>query len=174
MKYIFDFDLTLLNTDALKERVFSESNTALVGTADFWCHYNAMDFLYDDVLPWLKKAPKNDVHILTAYKPSQGPGAEAFQCGKVESGGFAELVESVTVMDGMKGPYAVALSKLFPDQEAIVFVDDRLDQCLSVKESLPNAHVCLIVRNGVFPESLPEGISLIKNLADLDGIIKTL
>jgi hypothetical protein len=126
------------------------------------------------VLPWLEKTPKDNVHILTAYKPSQGPGAEAFQCGKVESGGFAELVGSVTVMDGLKGACALEIAKRFPAHETIVFVDDRLDQCCSVKSALPHAIVCLITRDGASTDVCAQDIYHIKNLTELDAIIKTL
>jgi hypothetical protein len=174
MNYLLDFDHTLMDTEALKMRAQVEGTDVLVGSPDFWQHHSVMEFLFPDVLPWLHTKPKESLHILTAFKPSQGLAARSFQEAKLASGGFSELVGSVTVMEGQKGSVAVSLAKRFPLNEPIVFIDDRPDQCLSVKEHLPQAHCFLIHRYGVSTHNAPPGVSAVYSLAEVDAIMKPL
>lgn len=171
MNYLLDFDHTLMDTEALKVQALLDGTTNLVGTPEFWLHHNVMDFLFPDVCSWLKGKPKESLHILTAFKPSQGPEAATFQEAKIASGGFSELVSSVTVMEGEKGESAVAIAKQFPLEEPIVFIDDRLDQCLSVKRHIPEAHCFLILRYHASPLDLPDGITPVYSLAEVDAMM---
>ncbi|MEN9920426.1 MAG: hypothetical protein RL538_319 [Candidatus Parcubacteria bacterium] len=171
MKYLLDFDHTLMDTEALKAEAFRSGTTCFVGTVEFWQHHSVMPFLFTDVLPWLKTKEKSCLHILTAFKPSQGPDAQEFQKAKIASDGFSELVESVTVMEGMKGKVAVEIAKQFPPHEPIAFVDDRLDQCLSVKQALPHAHCFLMLRYNVCPPDVAPDINVVTSLAEVDAIM---
>lgn len=172
MNYLLDFDHTLMDTERLKKEATREEKLSFVGTPEFWKHYSVLDFLYPDVLPWLRSKNRESLHILTAYKPSQGKGAKAFQEAKIASGDFDALFESVTVMEGLKGPVGAEIAQQFPDTEPVVFIDDRLDQCLSMKESLPEAYCFLITRHGVHPEIMPPQIIPVSNLAEVDAIMK--
>jgi hypothetical protein len=174
MKYLIDFDHTLLDTEALKARAVLDGTSSLVGTPGFWRHHNVMDFLFPDVLPWLESKPKESLHILTAFKPSQGPQACAFQEGKIRSGGFCDLVASVTVMEGHKGLAATIISEQFSINEPLAFIDDRFDQCHSVKTALPHAHCFMMVRYNVCPPEAGDGIIPISCLAEVDAIMDTL
>lgn len=175
MKYLLDFDRTLMDTDRLGAAARLEEKLHLVGTPDFWDHYQATDFLYADVLAWLRAKDTADVHILTAYKPSQGELAKLYQEGKIGSGGFSDHVGGVTVMDGQKGPVAAAIAKQWLPSEPIVFVDDLLEQCLSVKEALPEAHCFLMCRGGARVEALlPPGLTTVCSLLEVDVIMDKL
>ncbi len=173
MKYIIDFDHTLLDTECLKESTFRDARTHLVGTPEFWEHYCGTNFLFPDVLPWIELKEKEALHILTAFKPSQGPLAKDFQEAKLRSGNFSELVASVTVIEGMKGEVAASIAAQFPSDEPVVFIDDRLDQCLSVKEALPHCHCFLITRYNVCPSEFSDTITQVSSLAEVDAIMNT-
>lgn len=174
MNYLIDFDHTLMDTEALKAQAHSDGSVALVGTSAFWEHHNVMDFLFPDVCEWLASKSKESLHILTAFKPSQGPDAHAFQEAKIASGGFSELVSSVTVMEGEKGPVAVKIAEQFSPHTPLVFIDDRPDQCHSVKTHLPDAHCFLIVRYNVCPPNVPDGVTPVYSLAEVDAIMNSL
>ncbi|HEY0964318.1 MAG TPA: hypothetical protein VGE31_00805 [Candidatus Paceibacterota bacterium] len=172
MRYLLDLDHTLLDTERLKVEAFRVGTLALVGTPAFWDRHSATEFLYDDVLTWLNGKSPDALHILTAYKPSQGPMAESFQRGKVESCNFIHHITSVTVVDGMKGEAAAKIASQFSPHEPIAFIDDRLDQCLSVKTALPSALCFLMVRDGEPPAQVPDDIYTVTSLAEVDAIIE--
>jgi hypothetical protein len=174
MKYLLDFDHTLLDTEKLKQQTAKDGRLDLVGTPEFWKHYAVRDFLFPDVIPWLQSKPKESLHIVTAFKPSQGPQAKAFQEAKCMSDGFSDHFESVTVMEGEKGTVVVEIAERFSVGESVVFVDDRLSQCLSVKEHLPHAYCFLMVREGEVPKVVPAGIIAVSTLAEVDGMMMQL
>ena len=175
MKYLLDFDRTLMDTDRLRAAAEDEEKLHLVGNPDFWEHYNATDFLYTDVIAWLVSKDVADVHILTAYKPSQGELAKLYQEGKIGSGGFSDHVGGVTVMDGQKGPVAAGIARQWKEEELVVFVDDLLEQCVSVMGALPQAHCFLMCRSGARPEApLPAGLTAVSSLIEVDAIMDTL
>lgn len=176
MKYILDLDHTLLDTDAFATAVAKAGDGAHLVTATIWEKYQAQDFLYSDVLSWLQKKAASDVTILTAYTPALGPEAEAFQRAKVANTGLQQHVASVVMMEGLKGDYAAEIAKQFPPEEIVVFVDDRIEQCLSVQSKLPSAVCCRMIRT--HPESIQngehKGIYVVHSLSDVDGIIASL
>lgn len=171
MKYIVDLDHTLLDTEHLKVCALRDNKTNLVGTPEFWEYYCTTDFLFGDVDAWLEEKGKEAVHILTAFKPSQGPLAKEFQEGKTRSGGFSDLFGSVTVVEGLKGEAAAGIAAQFPPNEPLIFLDDRLDQCVSVKEALPHCHCFLMVRYNVCPPDFPSTITRADSLAQVDAIM---
>ncbi len=68
------------------------------------------------------------------------------------------------------------IAKQFPPEETVVFVDDTIEQCLSVKESLPNSICCLIVRNKSLIDDIEitQDIRVVQCLADVDDIIESI
>jgi len=174
MKYLIDFDRTLLDFERLRNTVTHDGKLDLVGTVAFWEHYNAMDFLFPDVLQWLATKDPSSIHILTAYKPSLGLEAKAYQEEKVRSGGFINLVGGMTVMEGDKGSAAASIAEQWPPHEPIVFIDDWGDQCRSVKTTLPNAHCFMMVRYNVCPPEAGDGIIPVSCLSEVDAIIERL
>jgi len=173
MKYLIDFDRTLLDFERLRNTVTHDGKLALVGTVAFWEHYNAMDFLFPDVLPWLATKEPSSIHILSAYKPTLGPEAKAYQEEKLRSGGFLELVGGMTVMEGDKGLAAASIAEQFLPDETIVFIDDWGDQCQSVKSALPQAHCFMMLRYNVCPPEAGDGIIPVSCLAEVDAIMNT-
>jgi hypothetical protein len=103
MRYILDFDHTLLDTDVFVQRVVLDGREHVLITPDIWRYYNVRDFLYDDVIMWLNSKSKESLHILTAMTPSLGELSCEFQREKLASGNFTELVSSITFMVGEKG-----------------------------------------------------------------------
>ena len=174
MKYLLDFDHTLMDTEALKIAVAKEGRLSLVGTPELWNYHSITEFLFLDVLPWLATKPKDSLHILTAFKPSQGPEAKAFQTAKIASDNFSDLFASVTVIEGLKGEPAVEIAKQFLPHEQVVFIDDRLDQCCAVAAALPSAWCFLMRRNNDVPEGVPAGIRVVSSLAEVDDSINKL
>lgn len=174
MRYLLDFDRTLMDTDRLKAVTADDDLNHLVGNPEFWEYYRASDFLYPDVMAWLMKKAPEEVHILTAFKPSQGEFAKLFQEGKILSGGFREHVGSVTVMEGQKGAAAREIAAHFPAHEPIAFVDDLIEQCLSVKTALPQAECFVICRHGRAEAQLPPGLHYVTCLSEVDAIMDKL
>lgn len=174
MNYLLDFDHTLMDTEALKAQSFHDGSFALVGNPDFWLHHNVMDFLFPDVRAWLASKPKESLHILTAFKSSQGPEACAFQEAKIASGGFSELISSVTVVEGEKGETAVEIAKQFLPHQSLVFIDDRPEQCRSVKTHIPDAHCFLIIRYRISPHDIPDDVTPVYSLAEVDAIMNSI
>lgn len=168
MMYLLDFDHTLMDTEALKLAAKADGSEVYVGTPAFWDHHSVMDFLFPDVLDWLSSKPKQSLHILTAFKPSQGPQAKAFQEAKLKSGNFADLVASVTVVEGMKGEWAIDIVQRYGSCGPVSFIDDRPDQCAAVKAALPHAYCFLMVRHQVCPAVVPFGVTPVYSLKEVD------
>src|SRR6056297_1223408 len=106
MKYILDFDHTLLDTTAFVAATKKDGYTLPdIITPDIWKTYNVHDFLYPEVMAWFKSKPKADLHILTAITPELGSLSADFQKEKLRSGNFADLVDGITFMIGDKGSY---------------------------------------------------------------------
>jgi hypothetical protein len=176
MKFLLDFDHTLLDTTAFVEQVRADGRDSILITPGIWSHYDVRDFLYPDVLNWLESKAKEDLCILTAMTPQLGPEAGAFQKEKLHSGRFDDLVESVVFMIGEKGEAGDKIAYNFSPQETTVFVDDKIEQCLSVKNAVPHAHVFLMVRE---PEQIGsvqqiQNIHVVHTLADVDAIIEVI
>ena len=171
MKYLIDFDHTLLDTDRFVAQVVADGRENDLVTSGIWQFYNVRDYLYEDVLGWLRSKAKEDLHILTAMTPSLGSESCDFQREKLHSGNFTEFVESITFMVGEKGEAAAEIASQFPPHEPLVFIDDRLDQCLSVKVAIPEAHCFMIVREGDLSVAVPPEVSVVSNLAEVDVIM---
>jgi hypothetical protein len=176
MKFLLDFDRTLFDTDAFIAQVERDGRSDRLITPDIWQEYDVREFLYDDVLPWLATQPRESLHILTAITPTAGAEADAFQREKLRSGGFAELVASVTFVVGEKGEVAGEIASQFPPPEPIIFIDDRIEQCLSVQRALPEAHCCLMVREPAVIGSVAmvRGMTVVHSLAGVDAMIEKL
>lgn len=174
MKYLLDFDRTLFDTDTFSSKVLEDGHGALIGTPEVWHHYTADQFLFSDVVPWLQTKQKDSLHILSAFTPSQGEQAKSFQEAKIASGGFGNLFATITVMEGLKGRAAVGITQEFPPHEKVVFVDDRLDQCISVSSALPQSHCFYIQRNEVTLVEIPKHIRHVTCLDEVDDSMKYL
>lgn len=171
MKYVLDFDHTLMDTDKFVKQVDADGRRDILVTPGIWNYYNARDFLYDDVLDFLMAKPKEDLVILTAMTPSLGPEACDFQKEKLENAQMDDLVSEIIFMTGDKGPY---LKKLY-DGSPMCFVDDSIGHHDSVQQCEPNIVSFLMQRPGVTPvvSSENSAIHTIEHLAQVDAIIKT-
>ncbi len=174
MKYILDFDRTLFDTESFYVEADRINQSEHTFTPRIWESINACGLLYDDVLDWLATKDKNDLYILTAISPKYGSESSDYQKGKLVCSKVNELVADVVFMQGLKAESAMEIAKRFPSDETIVFVDDTLEQCVSVKEVLPNAICCLMVRDKSVIEDveIPQDIKVVHCLSDVDDIIK--
>lgn len=172
MKYLVDFDHTLFDTSAFVEEVIADGREEILVTPAIWQWYDVRAFLYDDVLSWLASKAKEDVYILSAMTPELGPESCTFQREKIASGKFESLISDTILVVGLKGKAAREIASQFPASEPTVFIDDRLEQCLSVKEALPEAHCFLMLREG--RSATPHAaIPMVTNLEMVDAIMKT-
>ncbi|MCA9354917.1 MAG: hypothetical protein KC877_05335, partial [Candidatus Kaiserbacteria bacterium] len=114
--------------------------------------------------------------ILTAAMTRDGKIVMEYQKEKLRCSKLADMVSDVIFSEGNKGVDAASIAEQFPPDETIVFVDDKIEQCLSVQSAVPQAIVCLMVRD---PEQIGNvdsvrGIHVVHTLADVDGIIEKL
>ena len=172
MKYILDFDRTLFDTQAYVATVKQAGLTLEQRiTPDIWDQYQVRDFLYPEVLDWLRSKNKADLHILTAISPELGPLATEFQKQKLHSGNFFEFVSDITFMTGDKGSY---VKEIAGDAEA-VFLDDKISHHISVHDHAPAVHCVLIRRPGESSvEAATADFVTVSNLNELDQYIETI
>ena len=175
MKYILDFDRTLFNSPACYQYI-TEQKGEFEFTAEALADIEVCQFLYDDVISWLNTESKADLYILTAISPKYGPSAGDFQREKLFCSQVVDAVKDVVFMEGLKGEPVAEIAKQFPPHEPLVFVDDRIEQCLSVKSAAPEAVCCLMVRDPAVVGEVSEvqGIKIVHCLADVDAIIEEL
>jgi FMN phosphatase YigB (HAD superfamily) len=177
MKYILDFDRTLFDSLGFMQKLQEdEMLSAKSKTPEIWNKYYACDFLFQDTVEWLSSKSKEDLFILTAITPTFGPKAEGYQRRKLERSGLDNYVSEIVFVIGDKGEKAIEIASQFPSNETIVFVDDRLCQCQSVKAALPNSICCLMVRDKscVIETDFDEDIKVVHSLSDVDGIISNI
>lgn len=176
MKYILDFDDTLYDAKSFKELVARDGANSLLFTPEIWQHYDVRTYLHIDTLDWLRQKSKDDLFILTAAMTSDGKTVMEYQKEKLRCSKLGDMVSDIIFSEGDKGVDAASIAKQFPPDETIVFVDDKIEQCLSVQSAVPQAIVCLMVRD---PEQIGNvdsvrGIHVVHTLADVDGIIEKL
>ena len=121
MQFILDYDLTLSDYHRfiVDSKPYKSEGTWV--TPAIWDILDASEYLYDDVLPFLKSIERTEVRILTARSPVRGPEARAFQKAKLERSGLAEYVSDIVFMEGKKCPYIKEMYHGVPT----VFVDDH-------------------------------------------------
>ena len=163
MKYILDLDLTLFDSHKYLDASLPYQEDGTWVTPAIWDILNAPDFLYDDVLPFLKETGKENVHILTAMSPHLGPLAREFQKEKVARCGIAEFVAGITFMEGDKGTHITSLY----DGSPTTFIDDKLEHLHSCCTHCPEVAVVQMVRPGSRTQANQEGIPVIESLREL-------
>lgn len=170
MKYFLDFDRTLFDTHAFVTAVADDGRDALLSTPEIWQHYQAADFLYHDVEHFFHSKAQADCTIVTAVTEVSGKDAHGFQKAKVEQAPITSFVKDFTYVVGEKGECMRALVKNLPADEPIVFIDDKIEQCLAVKQSVPQVHCFLIVRDPAVSGAVDSvtGITIIHSLYDAD------
>jgi FMN phosphatase YigB (HAD superfamily) len=173
MKFVLDFDRTLFDTHNCYQALRDIWGESLDFTPELWTGFNAQAYLYPDVMEWLTSKHQADLYIVTAHTPSHGPQSEEYQIEKLHRSGLHAHTHSVTIMEGLKGPTVADLATLWPSDELIVFVDDKREQCLSVKQHNPNAICCLMARDKSVIGDIDEvqGMPVVHCLADVDDVI---
>lgn len=176
MKYLLDFDRTLFDTEAfIQTYERSGASTELV-SPEIWEEFSAADFLYAEVRQFFQSKSATDIYIVTMFTKQYGEKSYDYQKAKVEQEPILSWVEQIEYVDGLKGERAAEIAKQFPPYEPIIFVDDRIEQCLSVKKHVPTSHCFLLVRDPSLigdVENVQE-IEVAHSLTDIDAKIKEL
>ncbi len=172
MRYILDFDHTLMDSDAFAAQVERDGRQDIMVTPEIWEYYSVRDFFYDDVIEFLQSKPKADLEILTAMTPSLGPAACDFQRAKLQQAQMEDFVSKVTLMVGDKGPY---LKDMYQG-EPMCFVDDSLLHHDSIQALEPVVISFLIERPGTthVASATNAAIHTVHDLFEVDGVLSTL
>jgi hypothetical protein len=173
MKLFLDFDHTLFDCDRFIADISQVGDLTEYIMPATWEHYDARTYLFPDTLDWLRSKNRSDLHIVTAITSGYGEQAGLYQRAKVKSSGVVELVQSVVYVEDDKG---AAVLRMVADSldEVIVFVDDRIEHCLSVKAAVPQSVCCLMVRDPatIGTVSTVQGMYVVHCLTDVDAIIE--
>ncbi len=176
MKYFLDFDRTLFDTDAFVVQVEDDEKTDLLSTPQAWQHYQSVPFLFHDAIHFLKDKNPSDITIVTAVTEVAGKDAHGFQKAKVEQSPITEHVGNFVYVVGEKGEIMKELTANIPTDETIVFIDDKIEQCLSVKQLVPHCHCFLMVRNPADSGAV-EGVTdmtIVHTLHDVEAALQLL
>ena len=169
MRYIFDFDHTLFDTDRFSVAAEPYKADGLWVTPAIWDILDASSFFYADTVPFLENLDPTDVTLLTAWTPVLGSEAYEFQKVKVERSGIQDLLTEVQIVEGDKGSHVRELY----DGRATVFVDDRVDHLLSAKKHCPDVQVVQMIRPGVGDLPTDQAVPVISNLNELSNVINS-
>lgn len=176
MKYILDFDRTLFDTDKFVQQLELDKVDYTVLVPELLDNYTIADYLYDDVLPFLQSKNKEDVIFLTALGSTYGPRILEYQKAKIEQEPIISLVGKIVYVDSEKGPAAAKIAEQFLPGESVVFVDDLIEQCLSVQQAVPQARCFVMVRRSdkYLGESSAQGLPIVRSLPEVDGMIENI
>ncbi len=174
MKYLLDFDRTLFDTAAFGQQVNNDGEGSHLFDSDIWKKYQASDYLFPEVIDWLEQKNKEDLFIVTAYVSALGLSAQDYQAEKLRSSKIEGKVESVILVKEDKGKVVAKITDQFLPDEPVVFVDDKIEQCLSVRAHAPQVQCFLMVRNRSVVGEIEEvkGIKIVSSLKELDVMIK--
>lgn len=162
MKYIFDFDHTLFDTDFFIDAAEPYKADGLWLTPRIWDLLPVDDFLYEDTLDYLVTLSTEDCVLLTAWTSSLGPESYEFQREKVMRSKVASMVAQVIVMEGDKGMYVQELA----GSQGAVFVDDTLTHLLSAQTHAPHVVPVQMMRPGCERDTSPT-IPVVHSLTEL-------
>ena len=171
MNFILDFDRVLFDWDAYKAALTRSDKLDLLVEPEVWDEFSPSDFYYDDVVDFLTSVDKDRITIISAYTPSYGEHAEAYQRRKIADSRINTYAREVVVMTGNKAPFVCERTT-----EVTVFVDDKLDHLQSVKAMCPSVQCLQMVRSDTLssPLSTSSDIPIVKNFAAVNAIVETL
>ena len=172
MRYILDFDRTLLDTDKLKLAQLQQFGVDKIGTLESLKNINIADFLFPDSIDFLKTHEKKDISIVSSCLGITKMWDVNYQKEKVKLSGVANYVNIVHVVADAKNSIVQSIY----DGSPTVFVDDMSLHLLNAKEVLPELRIVQIARVGALrathKEKNVEKITTIENLNELDAIIE--
>jgi hypothetical protein len=176
MKYILDFDRTLFDVEKLYQELETLGKREMAGTQDSLSLIPMSDLLFPDAVDFINATDLADMYILSSVSGLTAQWETDYQIAKIAATGIDKKVCEVRVVEGEKGAQALEISRLFSSEETIVFVDDRLENCLDVKSVLPKAYCFLIIRDEVIPEYdyAGVGVSVVHTLTEVNDSMMTL
>jgi hypothetical protein len=170
VEYIFDFDHTLFDTPLFSFEATAYKSDGLYVTPQIWNILDAQKYIYNDVYDFLLRVGPSTVKILTAMTPELGPQSREFQKAKLARSGISEYVSDIIFMEGAKGLFV----KEMYTGEPTIFIDDKLEQLLSVKASCPEVFTVQIVRpdlKNTIIASTQADIPVVTSLAELSDLL---
>jgi hypothetical protein len=176
MKYILDFDRTLFDVEKLYQELEAIGKSEIAGTQESLSLIPMSDLLFPDVLDFFNEKNSDDIYILSSAKGLTAQWETDYQAAKIAATGIDAKVCQVRVVEGKKGAEALEIAHLFSSEETIVFVDDRLENCLDVKSVLPKVYCFLVIRDEVIPEYdyAGVGVSVVHTLTEVNDSMMTL
>ena len=176
MKYILDFDRTLFDTNALLQKLQAAAVDLTHLGPEHLSGMNMADFLYADTVLFLQSKQPKDIAILTALGASYGDKIREFQTAKVEQEPIISLVDQVVYVEHEKGGRAAEIVRQWPVGEPVVFVDDLLENCLSVQAAVPSVHCFLLRRENAVTQDVfaVSGVTLVQNLSEVEAFVAAL
>ena len=167
MKLIFDFDRTLFDVEKLYQLLREQDAMDLAGTAKSFEIVDFAELLFPDVVSFLESHKKEDLFILSSHSGTTANWGREYQEQKIIKTGIDQLVEKVVVMFGDKAGYVKELVGNFSD-ERVLFIDDQITHCQSVKESVPTVE-CMLMKREHTPQEegdFQDGFRIINKLSD--------
>jgi len=176
MKYFLDFDRTLFDVETLYLELEKTKQRHLAGTqASFQC-VSFPELVFSDVADFLRTKNLEDIFIVSSTLGLSAQWDEQYQRQKITEAGMDTKVNKVFVLSGDKTKIIKEAIGQFPESEQVIFIDDRIEHCLSVKQALPDSYCFLITRGESAGESdgYLQGIPVVHTLAEVDDRIKAL
>lgn len=173
--FILDFDRTLFDVDALYQALDTAGLRHLAGSSESVAHCAMHEFLFPDVEPFFVTKEPAQLRILSSVVGLSQSWEVDYQVAKIAASGLSKRVAEVRVVAGEKGPVVREwCTQQGVSNSPIVFIDDRIEHCLSVQECAPTAQPILLVRNPsvVGPVSRVHGIPVVHTLAAVDDVVR--
>jgi len=169
MKYILDFDRTILDTDSLKKIQADKFGLDVLGTLDSFEDINIEGLFFEDAVEFLQSHKKQDMCVVTSCTGITGICWPEFQKKKLELSNIKKYVDDVFVVPKQKDEVIRRISKGGP----AIFVDDYVVYLDLVKEKVPGVETVHLLRDNILKseEKSRYKHKEIKLLTELDAII---
>lgn len=176
MKFILDFDRTLFDVEQLYASLELLNKRHLAGTEESFSCVDFTQLLFPDVQNFFRTKQKSDIYILSSTSGLSGDWEADYQRKKISQTQLDSQVKEVFIMSGEKGPHVAEVIKSFDVQEQVIFIDDRIEHCLSVSQQVPHVLCFLLVRNAenIGDIHTIKNISVVHTLRDVDDSIGVL
>ena len=170
MKYILDFDRTILDTDSLKRKQAEMFGPEVLGTLDSMDGIDIESFFFADAVEFLNTHNMEDIYIVTSCVGITGMWNIEYQKKKLKISGIYKNVNQVFVVSESKDK---AIKSIPGVETGAVFVDDFTNHLDVVKYMLPDIETVKITRKDVLKseEKSKYKHKEIKLLTELDAII---
>lgn len=149
MRYIIDFDRTILDVDSMKRVLGDEGIQRIIAGLEFFKPGELSPFVYRDAYAFLRDDTTQRTLLSLVASTTEMPTSLSFQCAKIMASGIREFFPTRIVEEApLKGPILAQFCRangiLFSD---IIMVDDLAEQLDSVIQDCPGARTIRIDRS---------------------------